>query len=225
MTLYEAIKARHSVRAFLDLPIPADIQQTLQAGIDRCNREGDLHIRLVTDDPSLFDSRLATYGKFRGVRHCLVLSGRKADDLNERCGYYGERLVLLAQTLGLNTCWVVLTFSKKKTARYVPEGDKLVCVIAIGYGETQGHPHKIKDYKDVCDVAAPTEAFRRGVEAALLAPTAINQQRFSISLKDGRPVIKAQWGFYSDIDLGIVKLHFELGQESSSRPRNQTLNK
>jgi nitroreductase len=136
--------------------------------------------------------------------------------LNERCGYYGERLVLLAQTLGLNTCWVVLTFSKKKTARYVPEGDKLVCVIAIGYGETQGHGHKIKSYKDVCDVEAPSEAFRRGVEAALLAPTAVNQQRFKITLVDGKPVIKALWGFYSDIDLGIVKLHFELGSESAT---------
>jgi nitroreductase len=216
MTIQEAIKVRHSVRAFLPSPIPEDIQRTLQAEIDRCNREGGLHIRLVTDDPSLFDSRLATYGKFRGVRHCLVLSGPKADDLNHRCGYYGERLVLLAQTLGLNTCWVVLTFSKKKTARYVPEGDKLVCVIAIGYGETQGHGHKIKSYKDVCDVEAPSEAFRRGVEAALLAPTAVNQQRFKITLVDGKPVIKALWGFYSDIDLGIVKLHFELGSESAT---------
>jgi nitroreductase len=213
MTLYEAIKARHSVRAFLSLPIPEATQQALQAEIDRCQCEGGLHIRLVTDDPSLFDSRLATYGKFRGVRHCLVLSGPKADDLNERCGYYGERLVLLAQTLGLNTCWVVLTFSKKHTAKYVPEGDKLVCVIAIGYGETQGHSHKIKRYEEVCDVKQPSEAFRRGVEAALLAPTAVNQQRFKISEVDGKPVIKAQWGFYSDIDLGIVKLHFELGMK------------
>jgi hypothetical protein len=43
----------------------------------------------------------------------IVLHGRlirkKSDDLDEKVGYWGEQLVLLAQTLGLNTCWVGLS--------------------------------------------------------------------------------------------------------------------
>ncbi len=35
--------------------------------------------------------------------------GKKGPTLEESCGYYGERLVLLAQQLGLNTCWVAMT--------------------------------------------------------------------------------------------------------------------
>ena len=50
------------------------------------------------------------------------------------------------------------------------------------------------------------------VACALLAPTAINQQKFKFSLHDGNKVsVKAGLGFYSKVDLGIVKYHFEIG--------------
>ena len=60
--------------------------------------------------------------------------GKKGPDLDEKCGYYGERLVLKAQQLGLNTCWVAMTYSKVKTAFTVNSGEKLFIVISLGYG-------------------------------------------------------------------------------------------
>lgn len=52
--------------------------------------------------------------------------------------------------------------------------------------------------------------FDAGVKAALLAPTAMNQQKFVFELKNGEVSVKvAGKGFYTKLDLGIVKYHFE----------------
>ena len=138
--------------------------------------------------------------------------GKKTSDLEEKCGYYGEWLVLLAQQLGLNTCWVAMTYSKIKSAFVINPGEKLCIVIALGYGENQGVPHKSKPGSSVMKADGVTpEWFKKGIDAALLAPTAMNQQKFQFTLKENRVLAKAGIGFYSKIDLGIVKYHFEIG--------------
>ena len=143
MTLLEAISARHSVRKYLDKEIPADVIVALQDKIVECNKVGNLNIQLVQNETKAFTGMLS-YGSFSGVKNYLVMVGKKAKDLDERVGYYGEQLVLLAQTLGLNTCWVGLSYRKVPEAYNVGKDEKLVCVIAIGYGETQGVTHKVK---------------------------------------------------------------------------------
>lgn len=214
----EAIVARHSVRAYTDEPIGQTDRQALQEEIDACNAEGNLHISLVCDEPQAFDSTLAHYGKFSNVRNYLVLAGKPAPDLDERCGYHGERIVLLAQRLGLNTCWVGLTFKKRFVKKALAPGEKLVIVIAIGHGETDGQARPSKFPADVSEPAQDAPAwFSNGVEAALLAPTAMNQQRFRFTLRseegDDAPVVDAtaKAGAYTLVDLGIAKLHFEIG--------------
>ena len=180
--------------------------------IDACNKESGLHIQLVTNEPKAFDSFMAHYGKFKGVTNYLALIGKKESSLEEKCGYYGEKLVLFVQELGLNTCWVAMTYSKIKTAFQVEKGEKLCIVIALGYGETQGLPHKSKSMEEVIQLDRPApEWFRKGVEAALLAPTAMNQQKFLFRLDKNRVSVKAGFGFYTKIDMGIVKYHFEIG--------------
>lgn len=84
---------------------------------------------------------MAHYGKFSGVTNYIAMIGKKGPTLEETCGYYGERLVLKAQQLGLNTCWVAMTYSKIKSAFFTWQGEKLCIVIVLGFGETQGLPH------------------------------------------------------------------------------------
>ena len=219
MTLQEAISARHSVRAYKEQPLTDADARALQDKIERLNREGQLHIQLIRNEPKAFLGPFARYGKFRNVTDYLVMAGMKADDLDERIGYYGEQLVLLAQTLGMNTCWVGLSYTKIPDTYVLDEGEVIKAYIAIGYGETQGVSHKIKRIDQVSNVSDNTpEWFRRGVEAALLAPTAVNQQKFSFELlpaKDGQqPRVRAKKGFsligYTQMDLGIAKYHFEI---------------
>lgn len=158
MELMEAIQQRHSVRQYTDEPIAADALAALQDEIAACNREGGLHIQLVANEPKAFDSTMAHYGKFSGVKNYIALVGPKGSQLDELCGYYGERLVLKAQQLGLNTCWVAMTYRKIKSAFTVNSGEKLCIVIALGYGQTQGIPHKSKSVEQVskADGRCPT---------------------------------------------------------------------
>ena len=218
MTLLEAISARHSVRKYLDKEIPADIIAALQDKIMECNKIGHLNIQLVQNETKAFTGMLS-YGSFSGVKNYLVMVGKNSKDLDERVGYYGEQIVLFAQTLGLNTCWVGLSYRKVPEAYNVGKDEKLVCMIALGYGETQGVSHKIKTVEQVSNASDITPSwFKKGVEAALLAPTAVNQQKFSfehVGVKNNRHQIRAKKGFsmigYTKMDLGIAKYHFEIG--------------
>jgi nitroreductase len=210
MTIKEAIAERHSVRAYTEERISEDIRKKLDEAAAEANREGSLNISIRYDDPEGFDSKLAHYGSFRNVANYIVLAGKKDDSFDLRCGYYGEKLVLLAQQLGLNTCWAALTFNKKKVKELIAPGESLCMVIALGYGQSQGHPHKGKSYEDVCGEKDAPGWFKEGVEAALLAPTAVNQQKFRFSLDGDRAKLKTKGlGSCLETDLGIVKYHFE----------------
>lgn len=214
MTVAEAMQARHSVRSYKDTPLGAEVISAMQKEIDACNKESGLHIQMAVDEPKAFDSFMAHYGKFSGVRNYIALIGKKGADLDEKLGYYGERLVLLAQRLGLNTCWVAMTFGKNaaKSCCTIAPGEKLVCVLSLGCGTTQGTAHKSKSMDALCHTeGAMPEWFRKGMEAAMLAPTAMNQQKFLISLLGNNVTAKSLGGFYSKVDLGIVKYHFEMG--------------
>lgn len=212
MDLTEAIKNRHSVRQYEERAVEKEILNALQTEIEACNKEGNLHIQLVTNEPKAFDSFMAHYGKFSGVTNYIALIGKKGDRLDELCGYYGERLVLKAQQLGLNTCWVAMSYKKVNGAFQINKGEKLTVVIALGYGKTQCVQHKSKPAEAVSNLKSNSpEWFKSGVESALLAPTAMNQQKFTLNLDNGKVTAKAGTGFYTKIDLGIVKYHFEIG--------------
>lgn len=220
MTLQEAIKERHSVRKYQEKAIPEDVVQVLQQKIAEVNAKGNLHVQLVTNEPKAFSGKIG-YGKFTGVSNYFIMAGKKSDDLDLRVGYYGEELVLLAQTLGLNTCWAAVTFTKIPGTYVLADDEKIACYIALGYGLTQGEQHRMKSPSDVSNASDLTPAwFRAGVESALLSPTAVNQQKYFIEFigkKGGsaKPLVSIKKGVsmigYTLMDLGIVKLHFEIG--------------
>ncbi len=207
----ELMKSRHSVRQYLDKQISTDIREKLAACVDELNEKSGLHIQILYDEPVCFNSRMAKYGRFENCTNYIAMIGKKASDLDERCGYYGELLVLKAQELGLNTCWVALTHGKSKAK--INDDETEVIIISLGYGKTQGSERKSKAVSAVSTISADSpDWFRQGVEAALLAPTATNQQKFYFILDDGKVSVKAgRIGVCLKIDLGIVKCHFELG--------------
>lgn len=218
--LLEVIRTRHSVRRYKDKPLEEDILTLLRQKINELNEKGSLNMQLVTDEPKGFSGLLA-YGTFSGVRNYVVVAGRKDETFDERVGYFGEQLVLYAQTLGLNTCWAGLSYKKVPGTYKLNDGEKISCYISIGYGETPGTGHKIKTPEQVSNIGADTpEWFNRGVEASLLAPTAVNQQKFyfryiSPNKPEEKAMVRAERGFslvgYTKIDLGIAKYHFEIG--------------
>ena len=215
MELIEAIRRRHSVRRYTDQPIETAKVATLRSAIEKANAESGLNIQLVLNEPKAFASKIHTYGTFSGVRNYLVMAAPKGKEWEEKVGYYGEQIVLLAQTIGLNTCWVGLTYKKVPEAFTLREGDVIHCEIALGYGAEEGRQHPLKSPERFYESGGDTpEWFTNGLTAALLAPTAVNQQKFKFILHDGNKVatktFTSLWG-YTQIDLGIVKCHFEIG--------------
>ena len=213
MEITEAITARHSVRKYAPTPIEETKVAALKAAIERINALSGLNIQLVLDEPMAFSTGMWKYGQFSGVRNYFVMAGPKGRDAEEAIGYYGEELVLLAQTLGLNTCWVGLTYKKIPGAFTLRADDAVHCVIALGYGAEQGRQHPMKPAEQFYQAdGVPPRWFMKGLEAALLAPTAINQQKFKFFLRPGNKVeAKALFSLagYTRVDLGIVKYHFE----------------
>ena len=211
MTLNEAIIARHSVRRYLDKPIEKDIADELHKTIDECAEKSGLKITMQLDEPGAFGSGMATYGKFENCTNYITFVGQKEDE--EKCGYYGEKIVLRAQQLGLNTCWVALTYNKAKLVCEKEKGEKLLIVIAIGYGQTPGHTRPTKPMEELCKIknSETPEWFKNAMSAVMLAPTAVNQQKFVFYLDGNEVTAKTLLGFYTKIDLGIAKLHFEIG--------------
>ena len=208
--MMEAIRERHSVRRYTNRRIEDPERSQLQEVVEACNAQGGLRFQLFTDSPGAFDGILSA--GFKNVRNYVALV-RKASEPDERVGYYGERVVLRAQQLGLRTCWVGLSYSKRRCKAEVADDEKLVCMLAIGYGENDGTAHKSRpaDILGRCEGDAP-EWFARGIEAVMLAPSAMNRQRFRFTLlEDGRVRAETSRGPYSDVDLGIAKLHFEIG--------------
>lgn len=209
MEALELMKQRHSVRQYKPRAIEPEKRAALNDLCSELNQKAELSIQIVYDEPNCFDSFMAHYGKFSGVHNYIALIGKKSPELEETLGRCGEQLVLKAQELGLNTCWVAMTHGKSRAV--VGPGEKQVCLISLGYGETQGVAHKSKPMQALCRCAEPIpEWFEKGMTAAMLAPTAMNQQKFRFELRaDGTVKAACGSGFYTKLDLGIVKYHFE----------------
>ena len=212
-SLEDIVKSRHSVREYTDKKIEGEVLEKIQNIIAECNNESSLNIRLILNEEKAFGK--SHYGNFKNCKNYIVMIGDKKDkQLDEKCGYYGEKIVLKAQELGINSCWVVLTYNKSEVPCNLSDNEKIAIVIALGYGVNNGFAHKGKEFKDVSILSDNIpDWYKKGVEFALLAPTALNQQKFKFELKnDNKVLLKATGiGLYTKFDLGIVKYHFELG--------------
>ena len=207
MHMHEAVMTRRSIRSFKDSKIPEDLRKALDDEISECNREGGVSLQLITDNPGICDSFLGR--SHRNVRNCVALvgpSGREAD-----VAYYGARVMMLAQRLGLSSCWIALSFSKRKCGCSVGKGERQFGIITLGYADEDGKERSTKTVEELSETDVPMpEWFARGMEYAQRAPTAMNRQRFRISLKDGKVSIDSS-GMCADSNEGIVRYFFELG--------------
>ncbi len=215
MTLSEAVFIRSSCRSYLADPISSDQRRQLWKAIKQVNHRSGLCVRLVCGRPDTFLPPAG--GPLKGVRHYLVLAG-PADlpDLEERCGYYGEELVLTAASMGLDTCWVGGTYDRSSCLCHLEQGEELVCVAAVGRGARTApdRPNPSRAAPNLCQ--APAQApdwFAAGLACVHRAPSARNRRGYRFAyLEDGTAQARlAGAGSFALVDLGIAKLHFELG--------------
>ncbi len=214
MITTNTIRARHSVRNYIDEPLPKEEFDALADIVAKAARESGLDIQLIGNNPEAFNV-LARFGVIRGCRThvAFVVDGAADETTDELIGYWGQHIVLAAQDVGLNTCWCGIC-ARKKSHAVVSPGRKIRLVIAVGHGKTQGSPRKTKSVEELSAIECGEVPawFAQAMEAAQLAPTAMNNQHFKITLlADGKTVrAEAPTGGYNLIDLGIVKRNFEI---------------
>lgn len=208
----ETIRARHSVREYDGREPEGAALEALRGAIDACVRESGLNIQLVMNNPEAFRV-VARFGLVHGAMANIAFVTKEGVDVDEAIGYWGQRIVLEAQDAGLNTCWVALS-SRRKNKAIRSDDEKVRLVIAVGYGKTQGRPRKTKSIEQLATIECPEAPlwFRTAMEAAQLAPTAMNNQNFHVTLRpDGKTVaIEAPKGVWNTLDMGIVKRNFEI---------------
>lgn len=216
MITVETIRERHSVREYDGKPLSRAEFDALGAVVEEFVRESGLDIQLVGDNPEVFNV-IARFGLIRGCRThiAFVVDDAKAGDVaaDEAIGYWGQKIVLAAQDMGLNTCWCALC-SRKRSRAVVAPGKKIRLIIAVGHGKTQGFSRKTKNVEALssAECAKAPAWFAAAMEAAQLAPTAMNNQNFKITLlSDGKTVrIDAPQSGLNVIDEGIVRCNFEI---------------
>ena len=210
MDLKEAMQKRHMVRKYIDKSLPDDLINRINERISMNNEKHKLSMKLMINNNKGVNSIMKLI-MAKGVNNFIILAGDNSENLDERLGYSGADIMLYAQTLGLNTWWVGGTFNRS-VSQYV-ENKKVTGIIAIGYGESQGKPHKSKMVEDVSKYNGTVipSWFISGVDGALLAPTALNKQDFMI-IGDGNKVkIECDNGIFTGSNVGLIKYHFELG--------------
>ena len=226
MNLQEAINRRISRRTYLETPIDSSALEVIQQSISDYNRKGDLSITLIEEGRDAFAGFFKSYGMFKGVNTLIALQGKKEDEhLQEKCGYWGEHLVLEAISLGLGTCWVGVTFDKNNSFFQLNDNETLACVITIGnvnesttFKENMIRKmihRKVRNLEDFYIAEEmPPFWFLKGIEAVCKAPSAVNRQKYKFAYTKG--IVSAfsedntQFGL---VDLGIAKAHFSIAAD------------
>lgn len=198
-------KERHSVRRYKPIPSEQETKHSILKFLQSLKEESDLDIRLIENSKKVFGGLLL---KFAGWKQpppayfAFIGNG-------EKCGYYGEKLVIYLQSIGLNTCWIGLF---NKSAAKKDTNTDVQITIAAGYGENSGNERRSKTFEQVSSYSGDApEWFTNGVNCALLAPTAMNKQAFMIVGSGNKVEITYKEGLFSAVDLGIIKYHFEQG--------------
>lgn len=229
MTLEQAIDVRRSRRKYLGTPLPQTVISKLQELIETYNKPGSFRMVLVTGDGKGFNGVTKSYGMLSGVNDYIGLIADKGDETAvEQLGYYGELIMLHAVALGLGTCWVGGSFRRSDMPFALAEREWLVCTITVGNVDEadsarerfiQKITHrKTKPITDMFTSDVPVPAwFMQGMQAVQKAPSAMHKQPVLFTYEDGE--VRASVGrlgkglrdTMTALDLGIAKLHFELG--------------
>lgn len=195
-------------------------------------------VEFIPEPPDdIFSNALGFYGNIRGAPSFLAFIGDTSDpNIQEKVGYTGEAAMLEATALGLGTCWVALTYNSKAAHSILKLGknEKLICVSPVGYAIDKigieekaytafGANHQRKPLSSL--VSGLTEAewpglIKAAVEAARLAPSAMNRQPWKFHIVDNSITISVQspgleFNVAKRLDCGIAMLHIEIGALSN----------
>lgn len=228
MNYKKAVLSRISRRSYTSELPSIDQVMILRDLVEKTNKSEGLNIQLMVDESDGFGGIKAGYGLFTGVKNYIALVGPRRDPyVDEKLGYFGEKLVLICEMLGLGTCWVGGTFDRKKCKCKVKEDEVFRCAIVFGNVNPKSSAkesvirasmHKVQKGKKIEELfyseEEPPNWFIEGMRMVQKAPSAMNKMPVMFYYSDSNVSAKIKNpNLMNMYDLGIAKLHFEIGAE------------
>ena len=232
---YGAIENRHSRRKFEPKALKQKNLKELQAVCDGFQPFPDARAVLVTEPPELvFKGAIGSYGKIKGAPAFIAFIGdTESDTVSEHVGYTGEGIILEAEAMGMNTCWVGGLFRPEIVASMVTlgEDEKVYAVTPVGYAPDRmtleeklmagfGLTSRRKTLSKLCIGLKQSDWprwLKPTLEAARQAPSRMNRQpwRFhvekdSIAVAVNRNTVDADSVTSERLCCGIAMLHIEV---------------
>ncbi len=232
---HAAIPRRRARRRYSRVPLEAEQIAQLQRVCKEFRPFPQVRAELITESPDeVLRGIVASYGKVKGAPAVFAFVGDVNDpNINEKVGYTGEGIILEATAMGLGTCWVggTVFFRRGVTEARVGAGknDKVWAVSPVGHaveGFTTeekamtgfGLAHRRKPLRELVkglDEKAWSGWIKAGLEAARLAPSAVNRQPWRFYVEPDSVTVSSdnslfEWGISKRLDCGIAMLHIEV---------------
>ena len=215
----KAINMRRSRRTYKNKLPDEETRAAVKEMMEHVNKTAGLNMIFIDDASFAFTFFT---GKFSAIAVC----GNDKIKTREDCGYYGETIVLQCVYHGLATCWVTSAFKEDKMLERLnlPMGIRLYALILVGLAKPEmsrkeksmynTFHKKNKPYQrmfEVCDRKIP-DYMANAMKLVEMAPSDVNRRPVKFYYEDD--VLSASVDEpYSDksVELGIVKLHYQLG--------------
>ena len=225
LNMTQAIDRRISCRAFERRALEPQTQRLLLRYVQEQNAVSGMHIQFLSAPDEKSTVKLARTMFTSSPLQTLVLPGRQTPEQEEQAGYYGQRIVLHAQRLGLATCWVAGTYDHHSVHAQLEEGEQVLSVIPVGYamekmplkqqmirvGLRRGDRSEDAFVDSEVLYSQLPEWFRFCVQAVRKGPSAVNGQPINLSWRNGE-ICACIWKSNHKmeyLDLGIAKAQFE----------------
>ncbi len=236
---YPAVGIRRSRRQYdPSKPVPDNILLELRSVCDGFKPFSSARAVMVTEHcDEVFTGVIGYYGKIKCARAFIAFIGDMADDhVQEKVGYVGEGIVLEATALGLATCWVGGFFKPDMVASLIELGanEKVLGVTPVGYAPERetieerlmtgfGSTHRRKPLSALVtglEASEWPEWVRKALEAARLAPSAVNRQPWSFNVEPDSITVSVrtkgpEFAVSKRLDCGIAMLHIDVVALSS----------
>ena len=200
---------RRAVRYYKQEPLSDQDANKIQLFLKTLEEASGLRFVLANDEPEVLETHIPTFHAPDSPNYIAIFT-EKDDPMSEmKAGYYGEVLVLMLTQMNLGTCWVAGTFHPEKMKVQPEEGKECRIVIAVGYID----PFHIPAYHEPKFYELPDEPdwYQGGISAAMMAPQAMGRKDFRFGHTGNVVRVEKPLDPFRYFDLGILKLHFELG--------------
>jgi nitroreductase len=230
-TWYEAIFTRRSRRKYKNATLPQNKLAHLASVCESFRPFPEARAVLVREpSEQVYRGFIGSYGKIEGAPGYIAFIGNTdSPKAQEAVGYTGQGIILEATAMELGTCWVGGFFRPEAVESQISitKYERVLAVTPYGFPEDSfsfqeklmigfGRLHNRKPLSALVTETPKQEWMKTSLEAARLAPSAVNRQPWRFSFGDNSISVfldknRDTYKIARRLDCGIAMLHLELG--------------